>query len=175
MTGQQGLKAGETFPEGVKFKYIPWTTATADTKVCGFPVTYDATKEFANKKVVLVSLPGAFTPTCSGNHVPRYIEKIPELKAKGVDQLLIIAPNDAFVMSGWQKVNLAGSEDDNTFVLFLSDLETKLAAKIGWTAPGDRNGRFAVIIDHGKITYAEVETELQAVTVSGVDAVLEKL
>ena len=70
-------------------------------------------------------------------------------------------------MSGWQKVNVAGSEDDNTFVLFMSDLETKLAAKIGWTAPGDRNGRWAAIIDHGKIAYAEVETELQAVTVSG--------
>lgn len=78
-------------------------------------------------------------------------------------------------MSGWQKVNLAGSEDDNTFVIFASDLETKLAEKVGWTAPGNRNGRFAVIIDHGKVTYAEVETELQAVTVSGVDAVLEKL
>lgn len=70
-------------------------------------------------------------------------------------------------MSGWQKVNVAGSDDDNTFVCFMSDLETKLADKIGWTAPGDRNGRWATIIDHGKITYAEVETELQAVTVSG--------
>lgn len=63
----------------VKFKYVPWTTA--DTKVCGIPVTYDASKEFQNKKVVLVSVPGAFTPTCSGNHVPRFIENIPELSA----------------------------------------------------------------------------------------------
>ncbi|KAI5362986.1 Putative redoxin [Septoria linicola] len=168
-----GLKAGEDFPEGVKFKYIPWTTA--DTKVCGFPVDYSTDKEFANKKVVLVSVPGAFTPTCSGNHVPRFIEHIADLKKKGVDQLLIIAPNDAFVMSGWQKVNVGLTDDDNTFVIFASDLETKLANQIGWTAPGDRNGRWAAIIDHGKITYAEVETELQAVTVSGVDAILEKL
>ncbi|EME39754.1 hypothetical protein DOTSEDRAFT_74603 [Dothistroma septosporum NZE10] len=168
-----GLKAGEQFPEGVKFKYIPWTTA--DTKVCGFPVTYDASKEFANKKVVLVSVPGAFTPTCSGNHVPKYIEHIDDLKSKGVDELLIIAPNDAYVMSGWQKVNVGLTEDDNTFVIFASDLETKLAAQIGWTAPGDRNGRWAAVIDHGKITYAEVETELQAVTVSGVEAVLKAL
>ncbi|KAF7196674.1 Peroxiredoxin Pen c 3 [Pseudocercospora fuligena] len=175
MTGATGLKAGENFPEGVKFKYIPWTTETADTKVCGFPLTYDASKEFSNKKVVLVSVPGAFTPTCSGNHVPRFLEKIPELKKKGVDNLIIIAPNDAYVMSGWQKVNLAGSPDDNTFVIFASDLETKLANQIGWTAPGDRNGRWAAIIDHGKIAYAEIETELQAVTVSGVDAILEKL
>lgn len=94
---------------------------------------------------------------------------------KGVDNLIIIAPNDAFVMSGWQKVNVGGSQDDNTFVLFMSDLETKLAQQIGWMAPGDRNGRWAAIIDHGKITYAENETELQAVTVSGVDAILEAL
>lgn len=70
-------------------------------------------------------------------------------------------------MSGWQKVNVAGSDDDNTFVCFMSDLETKLAAKIGWTAPGDRNGRWAAIVENGKVVYAEVETELQAVTVSG--------
>ncbi|CAK1358086.1 putative peroxiredoxin pmp20 [Cercospora beticola] len=168
-----GLKAGEQFPEGVKFKYIPWTTA--DTKVCGFPVDYNTDKEFANKKVVLVSVPGAFTPTCSANHVPRFIEHIADLKQKGVDQLIIIAPNDAFVMSGWQKVNVGGTDDDNTFVVFASDLETKLANQIGWTAPGDRNGRWAAIIDHGKVTYAEVETELQAVTVSGVDAILKQL
>ncbi|KAK4611951.1 Peroxiredoxin Pen c 3 [Fulvia fulva] len=170
-----GLKAGEQFPEGVKFKYIPWTTA--DTKVCGFPVTYDASKEFANKKVVLVSVPGAFTPTCSANHVPRYIEHIADLKNKGVDTLLIIAPNDAYVMSGWQKVNTIDTTDPsaNTSIIFASDLETKLAAQIGWTAPGDRNGRWAAVIDHGKVTYAEVETELQAVSVSGVEAVLKAL
>lgn len=84
-----------------------------------------------------------------------------------MDNLIIIAPNDAYVMSGWQKVNVGGTEDDNTFVIFASDLETKLANQIGWTAPGDRNGRWAAIIDHGKIIYAENETELQAVTVSG--------
>ncbi|KXT13844.1 hypothetical protein AC579_6892 [Pseudocercospora musae] len=145
------------------------------------------------KRVVLVSVPGGivtkccetahdtdcgpqvFTPTCSANHVPRFLEKIPESKEKGVDNLIIIAPNHVYVMSGWQKVNLAGSPDDNTFVIFASDLETKLANRIGWTAPGDRNGRWAAIIDHGKIAYADVETELQAVTVSGVDAILQKL
>lgn len=96
---------------------------------------------------------------------------------KGVEQLIIIAPNDAFVMSGWQKVNLGSTDEDNKFTIFASDLETNLAKQIGWTAQGDasRNGRFAAIIDHGKVTYAGFETELQTVSVSGVDAVLEKL
>lgn len=144
----------------------------------------------------MVSLPGAFTPTCSANHVPRYIEHIADLsesllclflrpglpsnvsaEKKGVEQLIIIAPNDAFVMSGWQKVNLGSTDEDNEFTIFASDLETNLAKQIGWTAQGDasRNGRFAAIIDHGKVTYAGFETELQTVSVSGVDAVLEKL
>lgn len=80
-------------------------------------------------------------------------------------------------MSGWQKVNVGLTEDDNTFVIFASDLETNLAKQIGWTAQGDdsRNGRFAAIIENGKVTYAGYETELQTVSVSGVDAVLEKL
>lgn len=61
--------------------------------------------EFKNKKVVLVSVPGAFTPTCTANHVPGFINKIAELKAKGVDQVVIIACNDAWVMSAWGKAN----------------------------------------------------------------------
>jgi alkyl hydroperoxide reductase 1 len=87
-----------------------------------------------------------------------------------VDQLLVIAPNDAWVMSGWQKTQLAADPAHNKDLIFASDLETKLAAQIGWTAQGDpsRNGRFALIVDHGKVTYAGFESEdLQNVGVSG--------
>jgi alkyl hydroperoxide reductase 1 len=61
--------------------------------------------EWANKKVVLVSVPGAFTPTCTINHIPPYIQKLPELKSKGVDVIAVIAFNDAWVMSAWRKAN----------------------------------------------------------------------
>lgn len=61
--------------------------------------------EFKNKKVVLVSTPGAFTPTCHVSHVPSYLKNIDQLKAKGVDQVIVIAANDAFVMSAWSKAN----------------------------------------------------------------------
>lgn len=61
--------------------------------------------ELANKKVVIVAVPGAFTPTCSAAHLPSYIENKDKLKAKGVDEVIFLAHNDAFVMSGWGKAN----------------------------------------------------------------------
>jgi alkyl hydroperoxide reductase 1 len=79
--------------------------------VCGVPTVYDADKNFAGKKVVIVSVPGAFTPTCQVNHLPPYIEKIEELHAKGVDLVLIIAYNDAWVMNAWAKVNKVSRDD----------------------------------------------------------------
>ncbi len=67
--------------------------------------------DLADKKVVIVAIPGAFTPTCSSAHLPSYIANIDKLKAKGVDHVIFIAHNDAFVMSGWGKVN--GIKDDS--------------------------------------------------------------
>lgn len=61
--------------------------------------------EFQNKKVVLVSVPGAFTPTCQADHISGYKAKFNDLKAKGVDQVVVIAYNDPFVMSAWGKAN----------------------------------------------------------------------
>lgn len=61
--------------------------------------------EFKNKKVVLVSVPGAFTPTCQNQHITGFIGKIEDLKKAGVDQVVVIAYNDAFVMSAWGKAN----------------------------------------------------------------------
>lgn len=66
--------------------------------------------EFKEKKVVVVAVPGAFTPTCSEKHVPTFIEQKDALKAKGVDHVIVIAYNDPFVMSAWGKSN--GIKDD---------------------------------------------------------------
>ena len=68
-------------------------------------------EEFANKKVVLFSVPGAFTPGCSAKHLPGFIENLSTLKTKGVDVIACIAYNDAFVMSAWGKAN--GIKDDS--------------------------------------------------------------
>ncbi|KAB8294941.1 hypothetical protein EYC80_006895 [Monilinia laxa] len=163
------LTVGSTLPENVKFGWIPPTPENEDIKACGIPITYNASKEWANKKVVIFSLPGAFTPTCSASHLPGYIAKLPALREKGVDVVATIAYNDPFVMSAWGKANGIHNED----ILFLSDSDLSFSKLFGWTA-GERTGRYALIIDNGKIVYAEIEPGRE-VTVSGADAVLSKL
>jgi peroxiredoxin len=74
--------------------------------------------EFKDKKVVLVAVPGAFTPTCQVTHITGYLSKLGELKAKGADLVVCIAYNDPFVMSAWGKAN--GVKDDSLVrLLFL--------------------------------------------------------
>jgi alkyl hydroperoxide reductase 1 len=115
------------------------------------PQNYKASQEWKDKKVVLFAVPGAFTPGCSARHLPPYIEKLQEIKGKGVDIVAVVAFNDAWVMSAWGKAN--GVKDE---ILFMSDVETKFSKKIGWTM-GERTARYAMIIDNGKIVYAEKE------------------
>ncbi|EFQ98348.1 hypothetical protein MGYG_01381 [Nannizzia gypsea CBS 118893] len=165
------LKAGDVFPSDVVFKYIPWTEEKKGFKTCGVPVAYDASKEWANKKVVLVSVPGAFTPTCSATHLPDYVSKLGELKNKGVDNVVVIAFNDPFVMSAWGKANGVTGDD----ILFLSDAGSQFSSAFAWTAHEGRTGRYAMVIDHGKVIYSENEPAIPNVTVSGVDAVLAAL
>ncbi|KAI1655879.1 Redoxin [Daldinia decipiens] len=197
------LKAGDSFPEGVTFTYVPYTPELAGVTACGIPVKYDASKEAKEKKLVIVSVPGAFTPTCQNTHIQGYIEKLPQLKAAGVDQVLVISYNDAWVQAAWAKANGIKDEIDaaKTFIgrhiskmaialqsyqtqqptnnkskkqqIFASDDGAPFSSSIGWTL-GARTARYAIVVDHGKVVYAEKEPD-KGVTVSGVDAVLAKL
>ncbi|GKZ22845.1 peroxiredoxin Asp f3 [Aspergillus brasiliensis] len=168
------LKPGDSFPSDVVFQYIPWSEDKGEITACGIPINYNASKEWADKKVVLFSVPerltGAFTPTCSINHVPGYIQNLPQLKEKGVQVVAVIASNDPFVMSAWGKANNVKGDD----ILFLTDPDARFANTLGWANAG-RTGRFAIVIDHGKVTYAQIETEKGAVKVSGADAILANL
>ncbi|MCJ1250772.1 hypothetical protein MMC30_008000 [Trapelia coarctata] len=195
------FKAGDSFPEGVVFSYVPYTPEKEEITACGIPINYDASKEWADKKVVLFSVPGAFTPGCSVRHLPGYIENLQKIKSKGVDVVAVIAFNDAWVMSAWSKANGIKNDDivrlmlSSSFargqsrwrtprfvhqeamhlilILFLSDIGAKFSQSIGWTK-GERTARYAIVIDHGKVTYAELEPAGD-VTVSGAEAVLAKL
>jgi len=162
-------QVGDSFPSGVTFSYVPYTEEKGDITACGIPIAYDASKEWADKKVVLFSVPGAFTPGCSARHLPGFIENLPNLKAKGVDVVACLAYNDPFVQSAWGKAN--NIKDDS--ILFLSDTDTTFSSKFGWVA-GGRTARYAMIIDHGKITYAEREPA-RDISVSSAEAVLAKL
>jgi len=164
-----GLKAGDSFPEGVTFTYVA-PTGDLDLKACGLPIKYDASKEFKNKKVVLVSVPGAFTPTCQEQHITSYLANLDKLKAKGVDQVIFIAYNDWWVMAAWAKAN--GVTDDS--ILFMSDVGAEFSKSIGWVS-GERTQRYAIIIDHGKVTYAETDSVPKSIANTGAEGVLAKL
>ncbi|EJF61597.1 Redoxin [Dichomitus squalens] len=167
------IKVGDTIPQGT-FTYIPWSPELEDHSACGVPVKL-STDEWKGKKVVLVAVPGAFTPTCHVNHLPPFVEKYDEFKAKGVDVIAVVAANDAFVQSGWAR--FLGLKDK---VLALSDPNAKWSSQLGLSQDlsavdfGTRTKRYALVIDDLKVTYVGVETE-RAVSVSGADAVLAAL
>ena len=112
---------------------------------------------FKGKKVALFSVPGAFTPTCSAKHLPGFVEKASELKAKGVDEIVGTAVNDAFVLSAWNKAN--GSSD----ITMLADGNGEFAEALGLTMDGSgfgmgkRGQRFSMIVDDGVVQELNVE------------------
>lgn len=135
-------------------RYIPWTPENDSPTSCGIPISYKASEEFKNKKVIIFAVPGAFTPGCSVRHLPGYIENMTSIKEKGIDVVAVIATNDAFVMSAWGKVN--GIKDE---ILFMNDPDAKFSKSIGWDmgVSPNRTSRYAMVIENGVIKYAEKE------------------
>ncbi|KAK0655806.1 Redoxin [Cercophora newfieldiana] len=164
-----GLSAGDAFPEGVSFTYVA-PTGELDITACGLPIQYDVSKEASTKRLAIVAVPGAFTPTCQVSHLKSYIENLDKLKAAGVDQVIFIASNDQWVMAAWGKAN--GIKDDS--ILFMSDPVAAFSKSIGWVN-GDRTKRYALIVDHGKVTYAGVDDVRGSIENSGAEALLAKL
>ena len=130
---------------------------------------------FGGKKVVLFAVPGAFTPTCSNKHLPGFIEKAAELKAKGVDTIACVSVNDAFVMGAWSKDR--GADDK---VLMLADGNADLAKALGLDFDGSgigfgvRSQRYALVADDGVVSQLFVEAPMKF-EVSGAEAVLAAL
>ncbi len=158
------IAVGETMPEG--------SFGVMTEKGPG-SITSD--ELFAGKKVVLVSVPGAFTPTCSMNHLPGFVDHADEIFAKGVDTIACMAVNDVFVMSAWgrdrgvdDKIQmLADGNGDYTRALGL-ELD---ARSFGM---GMRGQRFAIIVDDGIATHVAVEAPAKF-EVSKAEAILAAL
>lgn len=112
---------------------------------------------FKGKTVALFSVPGAFTPTCSARHLPGYVEKANEFKAKGVDEIVATAVNDAFVMGAWKSAN--GADD----VTMLADGNGEFAEAVGLTMDGSgfglgrRGQRYSMLIEDGVVRQLNVE------------------
>lgn len=128
---------------------------------------------FADKKVVLFAVPGAFTPTCSNAHLPEFITLADKIKAKGVDAIYCVSVNDAFVMKAW------GTSQNAQEIAMLADGDASFTKALGLdmnTAGfgGVRSKRYAMIVENSVVTGLFVEQEKEFV-VSRAAAVLEKL
>ena len=152
---------------------IPSTTFGKATPEGPQPVNSD--DYFRGRKVALFSVPGAFTPTCSARHLPGFVEKVDEFKAKGVDEVACTAVNDAFVLNAW-----SDSADAQDKVTMLADGSGEFVRAIGLDADfskfgmGLRGQRFSMLVDDGVVTQLNVE-EPGAFNVSSAEYMLERL
>ena len=158
------IKAGDRMPAGV----LKTMSAEGPKDV--------ATEElFKGKKVVLFSVPGAFTPTCDAKHLPGYVEKASAIKAKGVDTVACMAVNDVFVMNAWGKAS--GVADK---VMMLADGNGEYTKALGLELDargfgmGLRGQRFALVIEDGVVKHANIEAPGQF-KVSAAEHVLGQL
>ncbi len=121
----------------------------------------DVTSEeiFAGKNVIIFSLPGAFTPTCSSSHVPRYNQLVPQFKAHGIDDVICVSVNDAFVMNEWKRAQKADR------VTFLPDGNGEFSEKMGLLVGkedlgfGKRSWRYSMLVRDGVIDKMFIEPE----------------
>ncbi|KAF8690936.1 Redoxin, partial [Rhizoctonia solani] len=168
------IKVGDTIPEA-EFPTVFWSEELESGAACGVPSKL-STKDWAGKKVVVVAVPGAFTPTCHVNHIPAYVKNSQAFKDKGVDQIVVIAANDPFVMSGWGRINGAKGN-----VLFVTDTYAEWSKKLGLIADltghglGIRTGRYALIVDDLKLVKSFVEPNPGAVSNTGAEHILAQL
>ena len=152
---------------------IPHTSFVKGTPDGPQPV--DSDSFFSGRRVVLFSVPGAFTPTCSARHLPGFVEKADEIKAKGIDEIACTAVNDAFVMNAWS--DSAGAQDK---VTMLADGNGEFAKAVGLEMDGSKYGmgqrgqRFSMLVDDGVVKQLNVE-EPGAFGVSSADHILGQL
>jgi len=159
------IKVGDKLPNAT-FRVV-----TADGPK---PLTTDDV--FKGKKVVLFAVPGAFTPTCTKNHLPGYITNAAAIKAKGIDTIAVTGVNDQFVMDAWKKAS--GGEGK---VEFLADGNGDFAKAIDLTLDASGNGlglrskRYSMVVEDGVVKSLTVEEAPGKAEASGADALLKSL
>jgi peroxiredoxin len=159
------IKIGDSLPDAV------FTVMTPDG-----PKTRTTADIFKNRKVILFGVPGAFTPTCSMNHLPGFLDKEADFKAKGIDEIVVVSVNDVFVMNAWAKQS--GAEGKITF---LADGSAAFAKALGLTADlsdhglGVRSARYSMLVNDGIVERLNVEPSVGKADVSGADALLAQI
>ena len=160
-----------TVAVGDKLPQATFRVMTADGPA---PKTTD--EVFAGRKVVLFAVPGAFTPTCHKNHLPGFLARASEIKAKGVDAICCTATNDAFVLDAWSKATGATGA-----IEMLSDGNGEFATALGLSLDGSgfglglRSRRYAMLVEDGVVTVLNVEDAPGKADISGADALIAAL
>jgi len=148
------IKVGDKLPPGTLYEYND--TETPGCPIGPTPVDIEALTR--GKKVAIFGLPGAFTPTCSAKHVPGYVQNIDALRAKGIDEVVCISVNDAFVMGAWGREQHANGK-----VRMLGDGSGEYTRKLGLELDliargmGVRSQRYSMLVDDGVVKTLNVE------------------
>ncbi|MGH8855376.1 MAG: peroxiredoxin [Telluria sp.] len=164
------IQIGDRLPAGKLSEFIETETAGCSLG----PNTFEASELAKGKKIVIFGLPGAYTPTCSAQHVPGYVQNADALKAKGVDEVWCISVNDAFVMGAWGR-----DQKTNGTVRMMADGNGDYSKALGLDADfskygmGTRSQRYSMLVEDGVVTQLNVETA--GFEVSGADKMLEQL
>ncbi len=159
------IKVGDRLPEG-KFRVMgpdgpAWKTTD---------------EIFKGKKVVLFAVPGAFTPTCSNNHLPGFLKSAEAIKAKGIDTIAVTGVNDVFVMEAWKKSTGAGDK-----IEFLADGNGDFAKALDLTMDGSGGGlgtrskRYCMVVDNGVVKTLNIEEAPGKAELSGAENLLKSL
>ena len=157
------IQVGDRLPD------VTFMTMTADG-----PAPISTADAFGGKRVALFAVPGAFTPTCSAKHLPGFVEKSAELKAKGVDAIACTSVNDVFVMGAWGEDQNAGD------ILMLADGNGDFATAIDLVLDGSafgmgkRSQRYAMVVNDGVVEHLFVD-EAGGFEISSADHVLANL
>ncbi|MBT8517190.1 peroxiredoxin [Polynucleobacter paneuropaeus] len=148
------IAVGQKLPNATLYEFIDEAT-----EGCAMgPNTFEVEKHTAGKKIVIFALPGAFTPTCSAQHVPGYLAQYDALKAKGVDEIWCISVNDPFVMGAWGRDLKVGKK-----IRMFGDGSAEFTKKLGMEFDliarglGVRSQRYAMIVQDGVVKTLDLE------------------
>ncbi|HXA48034.1 MAG TPA: peroxiredoxin [Burkholderiaceae bacterium] len=148
------IKIGDQLPAGSLAEFIE-----SATEACAIgPNTFQVADLVKGKKIAIFGLPGAYTPTCSAQHVPGYVKHAADLKSKGVDEIWCISVNDAFVMGAWGRDQKATGT-----VRMMADGNATFSKALGLDADfskfgmGTRSQRYSMLVDNGVVKQLNVE------------------
>ena len=156
------IKVGDRIPSAT----LEYMSATG-------PVKISSDELFAGKRVAAFAVPGAFTPTCSQEHLPGYVRRADDIKAKGVDLIVCLSVNDVFVMDAWGKDQNAGDK-----VMMVADGGADFARAVGivvsYLGFGERSDRYSMVVADGVVKTLHIEAE-DAFEVSDADTMVGEL